>query len=189
VTCPADIPRDDHTEVSVRTLIERLTLSDQLVIEALSRRGVPSWVDRGLRIVTHLGGAIFTVILCILLLAIPFTRQLGLATSLSNLISHLVAQVVKRTVGRRRPTVLQSHIIPLSMLPDPYSFPSGHSCASMSIAVSVLLVVPAAGVPAIMMASVVGASRVYLRIHYPTDAVVGQLIGAGSAVAVWAMLA
>jgi undecaprenyl-diphosphatase len=92
-------------------------------------------------------------------------------------------------VARLRPSVQQRHIIPLSVLPDPYSFPSGHSSAAMAIAASVLLAVPLPGVPAIALAALVGASRVYLRIHYPTDVVVGQLIGGGVAVSVWAMLA
>lgn len=100
----------------------------------------------------------------------------------------MIAQVIKRRVARRRPSVLLAHIVPLSTLPDPYSFPSGHSCASMAIAVSVLLVDPVAGIGAMMLAGVVGASRVYLRIHYPTDALVGQAIGAGTAIGVWAIL-
>jgi undecaprenyl-diphosphatase len=96
--------------------------------------------------------------------------------------------LVKRRVARRRPSVLLTHVVPLSPLPDPWSFPSGHSCASMAIAVSVLLLEPVGGILAVMLAAVVGASRVYLRIHYPTDALVGQVIGAGTAVGVWAIL-
>ena len=81
-----------------------------------------------------------------------------------------------------------AHIVPLSPLPDPYSFPSGHSCASMAGAVSLFLVAPMAGIVAVMLAGVVGASRVYLRVHYPTAALVGQVIGAGTALGVWAIL-
>ena len=149
---------------------------------------MPPWVDRGFRLITHLGGSILTVGIALLLLLIPATTSVGRPAALSLSLSFLVAQLVKRRVARRRPSVLLTHIIPLSPLPDPYSFPSGHSCASMSIAASVLLVAPTAGIVAVMAAAVVGASRVYLRIHYPTDALVGQVIGAGSALAVWAIL-
>ena len=158
------------------------------MIEALSRRDVPLWVDRGFRLITHLGGSILTIAIALLLLLIPETRYIGRPVALSLLFSFLVAQLVKRRVARRRPSVLQSHIIPLSPLPDPYSFPSGHSCASMSIAASILLMEPMLGIAAVMLAGVVGASRVYLRIHYPTDALVGQVIGAATALGVWAML-
>jgi membrane-associated phospholipid phosphatase len=58
----------------------------------------------------------------------------------------------------------------------------------MSIAMSVLLLEPLAGIGAVMLAGAVAASRVYLRIHYPTDALVGQAIGAGTATLVWLML-
>jgi undecaprenyl-diphosphatase len=158
------------------------------VIEALSRRGVPPWVDRGFRLITHLGGSLLTIAIALLLLLIPETRYLGRPVALSLLFSFLAAQLIKRRVARRRPSVLLAHIVPLSPLPDPYSFPSGHSCASMSIAASILLVEPMLGIAAVMVAAVVAASRVYLRIHYPTDALVGQLIGAGTALGVWAIL-
>lgn len=149
---------------------------------------MPPWVDRGFRIATHLGGSLFTISIALLLYLIPDTRALGLLTVLSLLFSFMLAQAIKRRVARRRPSVLLTHISALSALPDPYSFPSGHSCASMSIAMSVLLVEPAAGSVAVMLAAVVAASRVYLRIHYPTDALVGQAIGAGTAIGVWLML-
>ena len=58
----------------------------------------------------------------------------------------------------------------------------------MAIAVSLVPAAPLAGILAIMLAAVVGASRVYLRIHYPTDALVGQAIGAGTAIGMWAIL-
>jgi undecaprenyl-diphosphatase len=149
---------------------------------------VPPWVDRGFRVITHLGGSVLTVSIALLLLVMPETRYLGQPVALALLFSFLIAQLVKRRVARRRPSVLLTHVVPLSPLPDPWSFPSGHSCASMAIAVSVLLLEPVGGILAVMLAAVVGASRVYLRIHYPTDALVGQVIGAGTAVGVWAIL-
>ena len=141
-------------------------------------------MDRVLRWITHAGDAATTIALSLLLLSIPATRQLGITASLANLGSHVLVQLLKRTMVRRRPSVLLPDLVPLIAIPDHYSFPSGHSCAAMAIAMSVLLVQPLLGIPALLVAMAVGVSRVYLRVHYPTDVLVGQALGAGAALLV-----
>lgn len=149
---------------------------------ALADRDVPGWVDRGFRLVTHAGGATASVAFCILLLLIPATRHLGVVAGSANLVSHLLVQALKRTVVRQRPTVSLPHLVALTPFPDHFSFPSGHACASMAVAMAVLLDTPLAGIPLLVIALAVGASRFYLRVHYLTDVVVGQVLGAVTAV-------
>ena len=159
------------------------------MLEAIARREVPRWVDQTFRLITHLGGSACTTCICLLLLAIPGTRQLGVVDALSSLVSHLMVQALKRTVVRRRPSVIQSHIAPLCRLPDAYSFPSGHSCAAMALAVTLALGTPEIALPVLVLAGMVGASRVYLRVHYPTDVVAGQMLGVATSLVLWAILA
>lgn len=148
---------------------------------ALAEREAPAWIDRGLRLVTHAGGAAATVTACIVLLLIPATRHLGAVAGLANLISHLLVQALKRTVVRHRPTITLPHIPALTPFPDHFSFPSGHSCSAMAVAVPILLEEPLVGLPVLMLALAVGISRFYLRVHYLTDVVVGQMLGATTA--------
>ena len=150
----------------------------------LAAREAPPWVDRGLRLVTHAGGATATVTLCLALLLVPATRDLGLVAGLANLLSHLLVQALKRAVVRRRPSVTLPHVAALASLPDHFSFPSGHACSAMAVAVPILLAVPIAGLPMLLLALAVGTSRVYLRVHYVTDVVVGQMLGATTALLV-----
>jgi undecaprenyl-diphosphatase len=112
------------------------------------------------------------------------TRHLGCVTGVANLLSHFVVQTLKRAVVRARPSTMQPHVTALAVIPDHFSFPSGHACAAMSVAVPALLAVPAIGAPALALAFAVGASRVYLRVHYATDVLVGQALGAAAAVVV-----
>ncbi len=168
---------EDH----LRAMLQRLSRHDERFLGALAGRAAPAWLDQGFRLLTHAGGATLTSLICLTLLAIPATRHLGLVATLANLVSHLVVQGLKRSVVRPRPSCAAPQLAALADLPDEFSFPSGHACAAMSVGVSVLLAVPPAGIPAVILALLVGASRVYLRVHYPTDVVVGQLLGAGAA--------
>jgi membrane-associated phospholipid phosphatase len=66
-------------------------------------------------------------------------------------------------------------------LPWPDSFPSGHTTAAASIAVALLLVVPAiyrgrALAAGALLTAVVGISTVVLRWHYPSDVLGGLLV-------------
>jgi undecaprenyl-diphosphatase len=153
-------------------------------MDALTRREAPRWIDRGLRLVTHAGGATASIAISLLLLLNPGTRHLGLVAALANLFSHLLVQGLKRTVSRPRPSAVLPQVTALAAIPDHYSLPSGHACAAMALATSVLLAEPVIGIGALIVAALVGASRVYLRVHYPTDVVVGQALGAGTAVLV-----
>lgn len=51
----------------------------------------------------------------------------------------------------------------------------------MAVALGLLVASPLAGLPVLALALLVGVSRVYLRVHYATDVLVGQALGAGAA--------
>lgn len=154
----------------------------------VAARTAPPWLDRALRVLTHLGGATATITISALLTIFPDTRRLGFTALAANLFSHLVVQLVKRSVLRARPGLQDDGPIPLAAIPDAYSFPSGHSAAAMAIALPIATIGGPFGLLAMGIALLVGASRVYLRVHYVTDVLVGQLLGAAGAVAAMAWL-
>lgn len=89
------------------------------------------------------------------------------------------SQLVKHLVGRARPDDRLVHAVG-------YAFPSGHAtfAAAGWLAVAVLLagawprrrtVLVAA---ALVVIAIVGASRVYLRVHWTTDVLAGWALGA-----------
>ncbi|WP_324717540.1 phosphatase PAP2 family protein [Carboxydochorda subterranea] len=136
------------------------------------------WLDRFMRVVTHLGGVMSTVGLCTALILMgPETRRVGYTALFALSTSHLLVQLLKRQVERPRPyLVLADRRVIVAPLSD-YSFPSGHTTASFAIATVLAARWPAAGPLAFATASIVGLSRTYLGHHYPSDVLAGAAIG------------
>lgn len=66
-------------------------------------------------------------------------------------------------------------------MPRSSSFPSGHSASAFAFAYAVGRHLPGLAVPLRLLASGVAYSRVHTGVHYPGDAVIGSVIGAGTA--------
>jgi undecaprenyl-diphosphatase len=98
-------------------------------------------------------------------------------------VSHLVSQVLKRTIGRARPS--HSHVgAALVEVPDRFSFPSGHAASAMSVALGFAHAFPDFAAPLVMLAVLVGLSRVVVGVHYPSDVIAGQLIAVVTGLAI-----
>lgn len=140
-----------------------------------------------MRWITHLGGARVTILAGLGLVAAGDPR-VGLAALLANGLSHVVVQVLKRTVARPRPCDAGGRPLALVDLPDPFSFPSGHAAAAAAVAASVSIAHPLFAPVLLPLAALVAASRVTLRVHHVSDVLAGVALGLAGALAAVALL-
>jgi undecaprenyl-diphosphatase len=92
-------------------------------------------------------------------------------------------QLIIRLWARPRPFISHHDHLLVSRSHDP-SFPSDHATFAFAVAVAIFLGSRRVGIVALVLAVVLGCSRVYVGAHYPGDVLVGAVIGGGMAVAI-----
>lgn len=105
-------------------------------------------------------------------------KQLALAFAMEL----TVFKLVKRLFSRARPFVCLSQVTMLVLPPDEFSFPSGHTAAAFVVATVVGLSLTGLLVLLTVVAMLIGVSRVYLGVHYPSDVAAGAMLGVLSGV-------
>jgi undecaprenyl-diphosphatase len=159
------------------SLLERLDARDRALFLHCTFLGTSSRAIRWFwLLLTHAGGAACTIAATVVPLLVGGPLVPAARHALATLVlSHALVQMVKRTVGRPRPSLGVS-VASLAAEPDRFAFPSGHSAAAMSVAIAYAAAYPTLAMPLLLFAMLVGMSRVFLAVHYPGDVLVGQLL-------------
>ena len=99
------------------------------------------------------------------------------------IVSGIVIYSVKRIVNRKRPFETYSFIVKRDDESGGKSFPSGHTNSAFYTATALSLQYKKWYVtaPAFVFAGSVAWARMYQGVHYPSDVLVGAIIGSGTA--------
>lgn len=123
------------------------------------------------------GGAVW-LLLALVLLLIPRTRRCGAVVAVSLALEVLCCNVLlKPLVARVRPCEINTDVALLVARPADYSFPSGHTGASFAAVSALMFGKSRLWLPALALACLIGFSRLYLYVHYPSDVLAGALLG------------
>jgi undecaprenyl-diphosphatase len=151
-------------------------------------------LDRAFAAITWFGSL---AVLLPLAVAVAFTAlprlgwQAACVVPATLLATATAAHAIKLAVDRKRPALFPS---PVEMPVDP-SFPSAHAAQATAffLAALAVLAVPARpgvaastgrwlvlGAIALLGIMAVGASRIYLQVHFPSDVLAGTILGTAS---------
>lgn len=171
-------------------MIEWLTNAEVNFLLYIQESVRSPWLDPIVTFLTGLGNAGWIWILLSALLLIPKkTRKTGFISFLSLFASLIVNNLLlKNLIGRMRPYDVCRSLIPLVAKPVDASFPSGHTGSSFASAYVMYQYLPKReGIAAIVLAALIGLSRLYVGVHYPSDVLTGMMTGIWSGcMAVWA---
>lgn len=133
--------------------------------------------------ITFFGSSVFIIFICIIFLVISIVlkkQNYGFIFCIVAIISTIVNNIIKILIQRPRPSVLQL------VSEDSFSFPSGHTMAAVSVCGIMLYFVLKSNLNKklklflsfllIILAILVGISRVYLGVHYMSDVLGGFIM-------------
>lgn len=90
--------------------------------------------------------------------------------------------ILKKSIRRIRPfnahLDIQNMVYPI----DEFSFPSGHTSVAFLVATFVSYFTPFLAIPIFIFAFLVGISRIYLGVHYPSDILGGIFYGCAAGI-------
>jgi len=162
---------------------------DAAVRDAVHARAMP-WLTFAMRRITWLGSEVFLIPLGGVIawrLIAAGRRHAAVLFAIAALGGEGLNQILKLLFARPRPEPFFGYDLPGS-----YSFPSGHALVSFCFFGSLAAILTrriesgakkwAVWVAAVLMAAVIGFSRIYLGVHYPSDVLAGY-----SAAIVWVL--
>jgi undecaprenyl-diphosphatase len=141
-----------------------------------------SILDHALPWLTYLGSHYALILFIILSWIITKQRKVLRYLVLLYAIQSAVIYSLKFLIQRQRPFLFLDMASKLSKGPgeilDP-SFPSAHANFSFMMATLLALWFPRYRIPFFIVAGFISWTRIYLGVHYPTDVIVGALLGYG----------
>jgi membrane-associated phospholipid phosphatase len=164
-------------------LIIKLSFTREEIYFAVNARNY-AWSDYIAHYITNIGDGLTTLTLSALLLLFSYRKALVLAGGYA-VSSGIVGQAIKHAVNAPRPKLYfhdqlaEIHFVTGTDQLSLHSFPSGHTVTAFSTALILTYWCKNKfwGLPLLLLAALVGYSRMYLSQHFFEDVTAGSAIG------------
>lgn len=160
-------------------MIKSITAFDFSVLDFIRENIANPALNVIMTIITYSGefGAVW-IAAAIACLCFKKTRKAGVAMAVALIIGGLFGSIIiKNVIARPRPFTANPDIQLIIPPPTSFSFPSGHTLASFGAASALFIQHRRLGAAALIYAALVGFSRLYMYVHYPTDVLAGCILG------------
>ncbi|MEJ2059897.1 MAG: phosphatase PAP2 family protein [Gammaproteobacteria bacterium] len=156
-------------------------ISACLFFNRITRRRL---LRRSFAVVSRLGDGIFWYSIII---ALPFlygqsAARVSAHMMIVGLLSLLLYKLIKLSTQRERPFRMNSDILQSVPPLDRFSFPSGHTMHAVGFTIILVSYYPQWAIVVVPFTLLVALSRLVLGLHYPSDVLVGAIIGTTVAV-------
>ena len=159
--------------------VEQLMNFDMVILDLIQDNMKSGLMDSIMPLISHLGDSGLVWIILSIGLVIPKkTRKLGFVMIIALVLNGIICNIIlKPMLARIRPFDVNTSIKLLINKPRDFSFPSGHTSASFTAASVLFFRRSKLFVPSLILATLIGFSRLYLYVHYPSDVVGGIILG------------
>ena len=149
------------------------------------------FVNEIFKVITMFGemGA-FWIVLSLLMLIFEETRTCAIVMIVSLVLGFVFNDfVLKNIFARERPFIVHPEFVDFLKsikydLPSGFSLPSGHAYSSFNCAVVITCFHKKLGYIVLPLAFLIAISRIFLCVHYPTDVLLGAMLGIITAIVV-----
>lgn len=159
---------------------EKIIKLDIIGYELISNLLMSDFLTKIFIFITNLGSSIFLIITTIILFILIRNKKVGIFITLNLLITTGLNTLLKYIIQRPRPTEFRL------IEENGYSFPSGHTMVSMTF-YGLLIYLIYKNIKnnylkwslisiLILLICLIGISRIYLGVHYPSDVIAGFFV-------------
>lgn len=161
------------------SIMNAITQFDFSILNFIQTHLQCQFLDVVMPFITFLGDVgLVWILVSVVLLFFKKTRILGIQLLISIVFAFIVYQcILKPLIARPRPFVQNPEFTLLIKAPKDFSFPSGHTACGFSFVVILFLAKNKWWIPSFVLASLIGFSRLYLYVHFPTDVLCGAICG------------
>ena len=170
-------------------MLNFLKIIDNKGLKYISEKCKNRTFDRIMPIITMMGnlGVIWLIISILMLLKVE-DRIIGISVILALILTTIIGEgIIKHIVKRNRPFQNYEDELLINK-PITYSFPSGHTASSFAALAVFFQMNGKLGLIMSPIATLIAFSRIYLKVHYPTDVIFGIFLGITCGVSVVSFL-